>query len=668
MINLSRHKLFLLTVVLLGAQEIFLSSTLSAQSTSAQVSELIRQQLEARRPPPPEPIPPPPPIDVNGDPSVDTGGEPTGNSGAVLSNGLTSEQLPKPVKFIPPNLYAGKELVRAAVMLTRFYEGRAYSPAWSTDAGLLSQADAIVKTIQEEAEGEGLRPGDYHLAKLKTLVTEARQAQGLQKALDPQMLVDLDLLLTDAFLTYSAAISVGQVNLDSLDERWFIRREELDLVQALGAALETNNIEEILKTSPPQQEGYKKLREALAQYRALAAQKGWPTIPAGPDLQKGDQDDRVAKLRARLIATGDLDTKVPGNDELFDESQTTNKSRESLHEESVLFDEGVEQAVRHFQQRHGLAQNGIVNTETLAALNVSAEARARQIAINMERWRKLPRDLGPRYIEVNVPNFALEVIENDRPVMDMKVVVGKIIEERSTPVFSAKMTYLVLNPYWYVPKKIAEKELFPLSRKKPGYFAKNNFNVRRIPVGVKQVPDPNATDGSMMSVTTYDYLLRQGPGPKNSLGRVKFMFPNAYSVYLHDTPSKELFNRTVRAFSHGCIRVEKPLDLAEYVLRGSPKWTRNAILSTLQRAKEQTVWLPEPLPVYIQYWTAWVDRDGVVQFRNDIYRYDRLPNRTKANKIKAKPQSKPRPEVQPLSPQPQPATQPAASSPTLPAI
>jgi murein L,D-transpeptidase YcbB/YkuD len=228
----------------------------------------------------------------------------------------------------------------------------------------------------------------------------------------------------------------------------------------------------------------------------------------------------------------------------------------------------------------------------------------------------------------------------------MKVVVGKMLERRTTPAFSAQMTHLVLNPYWYVPKSIAEQELFPLSRKDPHYFAQHNFTVRRVPVGEKQVSDPNAVDGTRASTKVYRYLLRQEPGPKNALGRVKFMFPNAYGVYLHDTPSKELFNRTVRTFSHGCIRVEKPLELAEYVLRETANWDRAAILAAIERQKQQSVWLPEPIPVYIQYRTAWVDRDGTVQFRNDIYGYDGLPDVSLPITVVRNP----RPDIQPETP------------------
>jgi murein L,D-transpeptidase YcbB/YkuD len=269
----------------------------------------------------------------------------------------------------------------------------------------------------------------------------------------------------------------------------------------------------------------------------------------------------------------------------------------------------------------------------------------------MDRWRALPADFGWRHIDVNIPNFSLEVVENDQSVIRMKVVVGKMVERRNTPTFSADMTYLVLNPYWFVPKSIAEEELFPLSRKDPHYLAKHNFTVRRVPVANKRAADPNAVDGATAPAKTYQYLLRQNPGPTNSLGQLKFMLPNAYGVYLHDTPAKELFHKTVRTFSHGCIRIEKPVDLAEYVLHGSTEWTRETILSAIERQKQQTIWLPEPIPVYIQYWTAWIDQEGTVQFRNDIYGYDQVPGARL-------PIPEPKILRAPAGPEPQPAPQP----------
>jgi len=654
-------------------QGIVTSSAVVAQSLPGNPSEIIRKRLEVRKPPEPEFIlSSAEPLDPNGMPETNT----TNTDPAQASQPPQIPYLlappPKSIRFIPPKLYVGKEPLRSAAMLTRFYEGRTYQPAWTTSTEVLPIVDVFLRTLQEEAEREGLQPKDYNLAKITALLAEVHRGAETTELSVLDTLVDLDFLLTDAFLRYGAGASLGEVNLDSLNENWFEKNGETDLVPVLQNAVHTNTIDSALKNLPPQQAGYVKLRDAFTRYRAIASQGGWPAVSSGPPFQFGNQGERVARLRARLRASGDFSTDTQAAALPIHTASTEQQVAVPASDIGDMFDEATEQAVKNFQRRHNLTPNGVVTAETLAALNISADLRAKQIARNLERWRRLPKDLGQRHIAVNVPNFTLEVVENDRPVMDMKVVVGKMMADRSTPTFSAQMKYVVLNPYWNVPKTIAEKELFPLSRKKPGYFARNNFTVRRIPIGEKQVPDPNATDGSMMSVKTYQYSLRQEPGPKNALGRVKFMFPNDHSVYLHDTPSKDLFNRTVRAFSHGCIRIEKPVELAEYVLRGSPKGTPEAILATLKRRKEQTVWLPEPVPVHIQYWTAWVDDDGELQFRNDLYGYDRLPGirglpahtvKKRPPKVRKPPQPEqqaPQPEFQP-QPEPQPPVQTQAN-------
>lgn len=651
-ISLRVHRLILLVGVAFFTLDMLLPLSLSAQLTPNPIAERIRTQLEARKPPP-EPVPTPtpgevttPPVDANADPANDN------IEGAGIATPAPDVVPAPPVKspkFIPPKLYIGKELLHAVVLLTRFYEGRDYQPAWTSVSGPLPYVTDLLNSIQDEAGREGLHASDYHLAKIKAMLADLRLGQTPQHTIDPILLADLDFLLTDAFLMYGADASLGRVNLDALGEAWFIKNNETDLVLQLQTALGTNSIVDTIRNFPPKHAGYVRLREALARYRDIAAHGGWSSVPPGPVLAQGASGDRVAKLHARLITSGDLHPLPADNpDGLFDTS--SKQLPEPALETS--FDLELEQAVQRFQRRHGLSANGVVGSETLAALNVPVETRVRQIIMNMERWRRLPQDLGRRHISVNVPNFMLEVVENDQLVMDMKVVVGKMIEERATPTFSAKMSYLVLNPYWYVPKNIAEKELWPMHQRNPRYFERNNFHVRRIPVGYKQVVDPNAIDGAKKSVRTYDYVIRQGPGPKNALGRVKFMFPNPYSVYLHDTPSKELFNRTVRAFSHGCIRIEKPIDLAEYVLRDSPKWSKNAIQATLHRDKEQTVYLPEPLPVHIQYWTAWVDDEGSLQFRNDIYHYDRLGPSSGPTRVPKTTQTRQHPRPKPHNPAP----------------
>jgi murein L,D-transpeptidase YcbB/YkuD len=680
---------FLLLSSLLCSLQIVGSPHVVAQSPPGNLSEIILKRLEVRRPPEPEftPVAQEQVADPNGSAEVDAANieETTGartNPPQPSVNGQVPQvqspqppipqvliPLPKPAKFMPPKLHVGKDPLRTSAMLTRFYDGRGHQPAWTSHAGVLPHVETFLRLLQTEAEREGLQANNYHSAQIKTLLTEVRSGTGATKLPPSDTLVDLDFLLTDAFLRYGADASLGDVNLDSLNEKWFETHGEADLVLVLQNALLTNSIEATLKSLPPQQEGYVKLREVFTQYQAIASQGGWPTVPAGVTLQFGDRGERVTTLRARLHASGDMAaTSSSGAAPLHTASSEENGTI-SVSQEEGGFEEGTEQAVKNFQRRHGLSVNGVVNKETLAALNVPAGIRAQQIARNLERWRRLPKDLGKRHITVNVPNFMLEVMEDDRPVMDMKVVVGKMIHDRATPTFSAPMKYVVLNPYWNVPKTIAQKELLPLSRKNPQYLARNNFSIKRIPVGVKQVRDPNAADGSMVSVKTYDYLLRQGPGPKNALGRVKFMFPNDHSVYLHDTPSKDLFNRTVRAFSHGCIRIEKPIDLAEYLLQGTPKGSRKAIQATLKRNKEHTVWLPEPVPVHIQYWTAWVEDDGSLQFRNDIYGYDRLPGAGRLpatstkSRTKLRKKSRPRSQIQQRDPQqeiqPQPEPPPA---------
>jgi murein L,D-transpeptidase YcbB/YkuD len=467
----------------------------------------------------------------------------------------------------------------------------------------------------------------------------------------------VDLLLSDIFLTYGAQVALGKTKLRRLDADWFVQQQRADLVEVLQQAVTENRIAETVKSLPPQHPGYAKLRDALVRYRHLAARGGWPTIPEGGALRPGDHDARVPQLRARLQVTGEF-TAPPAP------SGRSRRPARVPAGDPTFYDPALVRAAKKFQQRHGLQLDGVIGGNSLAALNVSVETRVQQVMVNMHRWRALPPNLGARHIDVNIPDFTLSVSEHDHPVLTMKVVVGKMLEEHSTPTFSAQMTYLVLNPYWYVPKNIAEKELFPQSRKDPHYFAKNNFVLRRVAVNEKKTADPNAVADAPPSAKTYQYLLRQEPGPKNALGRVKFMFPNDYGVYLHDTPAKELFRRVVRTFSHGCIRIEKPIELAEYLLRDSGQWPRDAILAKLEEQKQKTVWLPEALPVYIQYWTAWVDDDGVTQFRNDIYGYDNVPGAQLPVKTPQPQPAASAPEVHPSSPREQspPAPAPAETS------
>lgn len=318
-------------------------------------------------------------------------------------------------------------------------------------------------------------------------------------------------------------------------------------------------------------------------------------------MERGHSGDRVALLRERLLATGDLTTNPKAS--------------------ATLFDEAAEQTVLKFQRRHGLEDDGIVGPATLEALNVSAGQRVRQIELNMERWRWLPQDLGDRHLLVNIAGFDLDVVAGGTTVLSMRVIVGR--DYRRTPVFSDRVTYLVFSPYWHVPPSIAVQDILPALKKDPHYLEKKNVRVFRGSGSDVREVDSRSIDWTKVGPSSFNYSFRQDPGPDNALGHVKFMFPNKFNVYLHDTPARELFHKTERAFSSGCIRIEKPGDLAELLLRDDPTWDRQRVRSAMGAGVEQTVRLRVPVPIHVLYWTAWVGEDGLLHFRKDIYGRDR---------------------------------------------
>ena len=499
----------------------------------------------------------------------------------------------------PPQLVVGADVIFASEFLSAFYEKRAYRVAWSGNRGPLPQAYALRRAI-EASYAEGLRPADYHLELIDAALERLPEDVERLRSTVPNLIVDIDLLLTDAFLVLASHLLNGHVSPETIDPEWFIESSEADLVEVLHDALATGRIEDALDDLRATPHCAMRLKEALARYRALADEGGWPVIPAGPKMERGDSGSRIQMVRQRLAVVGYGLYGSAGDPEQFDER--------------------LDQAVREFQRRHGLEVDGIVGRDTIAELNVTAAERARQIMVNMERWRWLAGDLGERYLIVNIANFEIRIFEAGEQIMSMRAIVGR--NYRRTPVFSDMMTYLVINPFWNVPNSIAVKDKLPLLKENPGYLAENNIKVFN-----DWGPDAKEIDGDTIawenfSEKTFPFRLRQDPGPANALGRFKFMFPNKFNVYLHDTPAKALFDRTVRTFSSGCIRIEQPLELAEYLLRADPRWSRPAILAAVDRNVEQTVRLPEPIRVYILYCTAWVDDDGSVQFRRDIYERD----------------------------------------------
>ena len=499
----------------------------------------------------------------------------------------------------PTRLAVGSEAIYASASLPRFYERRGYVPAWINELGPLNLIESLMHSLST-AYREGLVPQDYHLQRIQSTLKKIGENPGEGLSFNPGRLVDLDLLLSDAFLIYASHCLSGQVNPDTFDPEWYANRRGADVGQALEAALSSSRIAETLRQFLPSQTGYWKLRKALADYRKIAQNGGWKKTAQGPALKSGSSGDRVADLYARLANEPEF---IPAN------------------ASEAVFDASLEEKVRIFQHRHGLDEDGVAGQATLSALNVSASERVQQISINMERWRWLPRDLGANHILVNLPSFNLVLFEEDEIVMHMRVIVGK--SYRRTPVFSDTMRYLVLCPYWHVPPGIAVKDKLPLIKKNPEYLRNQNMRVFQGWGAQAKELDPTSITWDSLSAENFPYRLRQDSGPENALGRIKFMFPNRFHVYMHDTPSRELFAKSTRTFSSGCIRIEKPLELAEYLLQDDPHWNKPAIQAQIARNIEKTVTLLKPVNVHMQYWTAFVDQDGLVHFRNDIYGRDK---------------------------------------------
>ena len=486
----------------------------------------------------------------------------------------------------------------AAPGLSRFYRQRGDRPAWCGPTGPLARAEDLIRVLGA-AEADGLRPGDYRLEALGPALAAWRR--GPPAGRTPDRLVELDLLLTDAFLRYAAHLQKGRVRAWEVEEEWQVKSPPMDLAGLLQTALDLNLAGQTLEGLRPPQVGYARLRQALARYRQIARQGGWPRVVGEREWRQGHRHAGVAMLRQRLIVSGDLDSQAVGDPKLFDEA--------------------VAPALRRFQGRHGLEESGRVDAATLEELNVPVAERIVQIELNMERWRWLPHHAGTRHILVRIADFELDVVEAGQPVMNMRVIVGKPYWR--TPIFSATMTHLVFNPSWYIPESIAVDEILPALRQDSTFLARKQIRVAVGREDTARVVAPDSIDWAAVDTARFNYTFIQVPCPHNPLGRVKFMFPNPFDVYLHDTPNEELFARPVRAFSHGCIRLEKSLDLAAYVLQGAEPWTRDTIQATVDSNQTLRVVLPVPMPVYLLYWTAWVDEEGKVQFRRDLYDSDR---------------------------------------------
>jgi L,D-transpeptidase YcbB len=496
-------------------------------------------------------------------------------------------------------LTAGGQPIRSGATLPAVYRERAFEALWLEGGRLQPYGHELLEALRT-AETDGLRPQDYHLAALDSLVP--RMADGSEED-QLRKRADVDLLLTDAFLLFGSHLTHGRLDPVSAEPAWTASRNGVDMGGILLTSLRPGAVAAGLASLRPAGDRYGVLRQTLAEYRTIADNGGWGSVPGGPTLDPGMEDARVEALRARLAASGDLPPDV------------------ASASDPAFYDDGLAEAVRAFQRRHGLDPDARVGTGTLQALNVSAADRAEQLVVNLERWRWLPRDMGNRYILVNIAGFSVHVVDDGEEVMRLRAIVGT--NYRRTPVFSARMTYLALAPYWNVPPGIAANDQLPRIRQDPGYVAQQSMVLFENATNLRV--DPHSVEWAGMPGAEFNrrFRLRQEPGPSNALGNVKFMFPNRHNVYLHDTPAQELFGRAARDFSSGCIRVEQAMELAQFLLQADTTWTGERLRNVVRQGTERSVILPEPVPVHIQYWTGWVEADGTVHFRPDLYDRDR---------------------------------------------
>ncbi len=489
----------------------------------------------------------------------------------------------------------GKSAVEIDKKLIEIYRGNGLQPIWIRDGKPDSRAVDILAVL-EDAESHGLDPVSYFTDKIRQYWNRK----------DTTSLVRLDILLTMGMVRYVADQREGRIEPRLVDPVLFetARDAEVDWNDLLQAAFAAPDMKAFMEQQAPPLLQYRKLREKLSEYRQITAEGGWPLIPGEETLKPGEEDQRVAIVRQRLVATKELPTEDMA---------------------STLFDESLADAVKRFQTRHNLNPDGVIGKQTMAAMNVSVTDRIEQIVINMERYRWLKRFNDDRLVAVNIAGFRAAAGKPGAFDLTMPVIVGKTYH--ATPVFSEIIKYVEFNPYWNLPASIARTETLPKLKQDPLYLQKHNM---RIFQGWEEgAPELDATTMDWSKISERDmnrYRVRQDPGPNNALGTLKIMFPNKYSVYLHDTPAHGLFKQEQRAFSHGCIRMSRPAEMAAWVLGGEEKgWNVERVNKIVNDRERQVVVLDEPIPVYILYRTAFVNpEENMLHFYADIYGRDNL--------------------------------------------
>jgi len=467
------------------------------------------------------------------------------------------------------------------------YKKYAGSPLWLDAEGVRGERTAALLQAIAAADSDALELSAYPLSALGRALADARA----KRAPTAAALANADVLLTASYAALGGDYLAGQVDPRAMSQDWHIDPREEDVDSALVDVIRSEDLVKAIAQLRPQEQDYDALRHELQRFRAIVKAGGWNTVPKGRSLKPGDVDApaRLNALYDRLRVEGLIDSAT--------QRPVAPVPPDTLMPDGVLYDDGLAGAVAHFQATHGIVVDSVLGPGTIEALNIPAEYRLGQVAANLERYRWLPRTLGSRYILVNVPAFRFEGYQDNELALEMKVIVGAEYKDKNTPTFSDLMEYVVFRPYWNVTPDIQEKELAPKIAADPGYMDANDYEYWQ--------------DGSRTGI-------RQKPGPKNSLGLVKFIFPNSFNIYLHDTPARGLFEKDVRAFSHGCIRVEKPAELAQWVLG----WSADSVQAAMDNEpNNKTVRIKEKIPVFIVYFTTFMS-DEELHFGPDLYSRD----------------------------------------------
>ncbi len=486
-------------------------------------------------------------------------------------------------------VYANETVLFSQIELPKFYTNRNYQLAWTNN----KNRNDLLLSIQS-AFDEGLDPNDYHLEKISELLEKTKY-----KNLNNKDLVDLDFLMTDALILYASHLISGKVEQAKLRSKWDValnpRPENIDSL--LTVTLHNKKIKEALESLKPRHYLYKLMKFNLKVYRELAKNGGWPKIEEGETLKKDMINERILAIRKYLLITQDLKSNAGANDSLYDEK--------------------LEEAVKKFQTRHNLTSDGVIGKGTLEQMNVSVADRVDMFKVNLERMRWVFHEQEDDFLLVNIAGFYVKRFRNKEVVFSSRVIVGKFHKE--TPIFKGEMQYIVLNPTWTLPYSIATHETLPKLKKDPGYLSAKHMEIMD---RSGKILNYNNIDFSKYSTGNFPFIVRQKAGPWNALGQVKFIFPNKYSVYLHDTPSRSLFNRQDRAFSHGCIRTENKWELLMSLMDDPDVWNMDKINGILASGKTTRINLPKPLNIYLMYWTTTIDQNNVIYFMKDVYKRD----------------------------------------------